>query len=221
MELTREQIQKINTFLEGIGIEYIDIRVEMIDHIASDIENNIEDIDSFFEHDGFNTSFLRYMLSKKKSLLKKYNKQLKKLNWYYFKNLCKELLNLVVQPKYLFTIILFVLVSIRFGDVYFKELSIIYFSLLLLWYLVTLYVSYRIPKSYRNIKLIRFYVAVNSVSSVLIINFPNISTTIYDGNYSRTTMFMYLISLTITSLVHINFFQKQNKIFNTYKYLIQ
>ena len=33
MELTKKQIQRIDSFLEGIGIEYIDIRFEMVDNI--------------------------------------------------------------------------------------------------------------------------------------------------------------------------------------------
>ena len=42
MELTKEQIKKIDLFLEGIGIEYLDIRFEMVDHIATEIENTLE-----------------------------------------------------------------------------------------------------------------------------------------------------------------------------------
>lgn len=40
MELTKEQIQYIDHRLENEGIKYWDIRIEMLDHIVTDIENN-------------------------------------------------------------------------------------------------------------------------------------------------------------------------------------
>lgn len=47
MELTKEQIQKIEHYLNVKGIDYIDIRLEVLDHIISDIESKItkENID--------------------------------------------------------------------------------------------------------------------------------------------------------------------------------
>lgn len=40
MELTKQQIQFIDNRLKSRGIKYWDIRVELIDHIVSDIEDN-------------------------------------------------------------------------------------------------------------------------------------------------------------------------------------
>lgn len=40
MELSKEQIQLIDTRLKKRGIKYWDLRIEMIDHIVSDMENN-------------------------------------------------------------------------------------------------------------------------------------------------------------------------------------
>jgi len=74
MQLTKEQTRRINDFLEGIGIDYIDIRFEMVDHIASEIENKIEDTDTFFENKRFQTPFVIYMLSKKKDFFDEYQK---------------------------------------------------------------------------------------------------------------------------------------------------
>ncbi|MCL7762186.1 hypothetical protein MPF19_02075 [Polaribacter sp. Z014] len=45
MELTKEQIKYIDHHLENEGIKYWDIRIEMIDHIVSDIEKNAISID--------------------------------------------------------------------------------------------------------------------------------------------------------------------------------
>lgn len=42
MQLTKEQIQKIDNRLHKKGIVYWDLRTEMVDHIVSDIEENAE-----------------------------------------------------------------------------------------------------------------------------------------------------------------------------------
>ena len=41
MELTTKQIQEIDNRLKNNGIKYWDIRIEMLDHVVTDIENRI------------------------------------------------------------------------------------------------------------------------------------------------------------------------------------
>ena len=119
MELTNWQTRQINNFLESIDVAYIDIRYEMIDHIATEIEENVEDIDTFFEHKGFQTQFLKYMLSKKDALKDKYKRIVKRRFWADFKLICKNILREFIKIKnviflsfflaitYSFTLILF------------------------------------------------------------------------------------------------------------------
>ncbi|MBK7097089.1 MAG: hypothetical protein IPH58_00325 [Sphingobacteriales bacterium] len=40
--LTKGQIQQIDTYLESIGIEYFDFRQELTDHIAEEVEQNLQ-----------------------------------------------------------------------------------------------------------------------------------------------------------------------------------
>ncbi len=40
--LTPEQIKFIDTYLKNSGVEFLDVRVEMIDHVASAIEEKLE-----------------------------------------------------------------------------------------------------------------------------------------------------------------------------------
>jgi len=47
MELTKEQIQYIDHRLENDGIEYWDIRIEMLDHVVSDVEERLEKGEDF------------------------------------------------------------------------------------------------------------------------------------------------------------------------------
>ncbi len=63
--LAAEDIQFIDTYLINSGVHFIDIRVEMIDHIATDIEDTLQ-----VKSVGFYEAFKNYMLLHKKALLK-------------------------------------------------------------------------------------------------------------------------------------------------------
>ena len=47
MELTKEQIQYIDNRLEKEGVKYWDIRIEMLDHVVSDVEKRLERDEDF------------------------------------------------------------------------------------------------------------------------------------------------------------------------------
>lgn len=49
MKLTTEQINQIDTFLERNDVKYLDIKLELLDHIASQIEALMNDQNSSFE----------------------------------------------------------------------------------------------------------------------------------------------------------------------------
>ena len=66
MKLTKENIQFIDNYLQAAGVIHIDLRVEMIDHVASEIENRINNGDTR----DFYYVFKDYMVQNKKRLLK-------------------------------------------------------------------------------------------------------------------------------------------------------
>ena len=49
MELTKEQIKYIENRLEKDGVKYWDIRIEMLDHVVSDVEKNLKPENSEYE----------------------------------------------------------------------------------------------------------------------------------------------------------------------------
>nr|WP_321229377.1 hypothetical protein [uncultured Psychroserpens sp.] len=69
VKLEKEDIQFIENYLENSDIFYADIRMEMTDHVASEIEQLMDS-----EHTTFYETFKDYMLSNKAKLLES-NKQ--------------------------------------------------------------------------------------------------------------------------------------------------
>ena len=70
MKLSKEDIQFIDTYLENSEVVYVDIRMEMVDHVASDIEGRIHVGDTR----EFYYIFKDYMVENKAQLLED-NKQ--------------------------------------------------------------------------------------------------------------------------------------------------
>lgn len=64
-KLTKEDIQFIDNYLENSDVIYADIRMEMTDHVASEIETLMEADASLYFYDAFKN----YMIKNKKNLL--------------------------------------------------------------------------------------------------------------------------------------------------------
>lgn len=210
MELTKEQIKRIDIFLEGIGIEYIEIRFEMVDHIATDIENTVEDTNAFFEGKGFQVPFIKYMLSRKKALKNRYEKQTKKLHWYYTKTILKDILKKVIYPKNVLAVLFFSFICFFFGPKYVKETSVFIFSSLMLNLVYTSYVSYNFIKKYKLLKIVKTYSFVSSVVIIIALNFPNFLDIFYNGNYQKSAIYVYLTAFVFNYLLSQSFLEKRD-----------
>ncbi|MBU2921663.1 hypothetical protein KO504_09950 [Winogradskyella psychrotolerans] len=89
MKLTKEQIQFIDTYLENSDVVFADIRMEMVDHVASDIEDRMR---ASTTNDFYNV-FKAYMVENKAQLLNDNKQFLKAADRKIWKAFLKELLN--------------------------------------------------------------------------------------------------------------------------------
>jgi len=89
MKLTKEQIQFIDTYLENSDVVFADIRMEMVDHVASDIEDRMR---ASTTSDFYNV-FKGYMVQNKAQLLKENKQFLKSADRKIWKAFLKEVLN--------------------------------------------------------------------------------------------------------------------------------
>ena len=88
MKLTKENLQFIDTYLKNNQVIYIDIRYEMIDHIATAVEEKMEE-----ESLDFYNAFKNYMVIHKKPILKN-NKNRYSYSW----ESIKQFLLFLVKP---------------------------------------------------------------------------------------------------------------------------
>lgn len=102
LKLTQDQIQFIDTYLKKSDVIYDDIRLEMVDHVATAIETELaQDKDKEF-YDVFKA----FMVKHKKELLDSNKKFIKKSAL----KVARHMLNVLVSAQGVFTLLITVLV---------------------------------------------------------------------------------------------------------------
>jgi len=219
MELSTKQLQKINNFLEAMDVEYIDIRMEMIDHLASEIEENITNIPAFFEEKGFHTPFLKFMMSKKSSLLKEYKNLVKKKKWADYRVIIKKsLLKMLTLQNSLFSVV-FCVITWYFTQQQFITTLI---SLVVLNISFSFYFSFMVHQQIKKlgkIKLLNSYVVVGSFLAAAGVQAINLSG-IITGKSHTIGIIVLVISILFQFLLIQTFLSEKEKINQKYAHLI-
>ncbi|RBW59372.1 hypothetical protein DS884_06440 [Tenacibaculum sp. E3R01] len=222
MELTKEQVQQINNFLEAIGVEYIDIRFEMVDHIASDIENKVSNIPAFYEDQRLHTHFLKYMLSRKKELKKRYDSILKKKFWSDALFILKDMVQQVIKPRNL--AIISIVASISFYMNKLQSINTLYFPIILLIGYITYYVlkTREFIKTFGKLKIVHSYSLAGGIIINIAFQFFNLSKIgNNNGDWNSSLFNTMLISFFGLFLSGESFISKMNTIKEKYNYLIE
>ena len=130
MKLNQNQIQFIDGFLQRNDVIYVDVRTEMIDHIATGVEEKmkVEDID-------FHDAFVSYVNSNRKEIF-----SMNKKNWQSTLPELKNYFRFYLKPKSLLAIALIIILFFTFQETtvytFLKEDLSFYFLLIFLSYSV-------------------------------------------------------------------------------------
>lgn len=152
MKLSKEQIEFIDKFLQRNDVQYIDVREEMIDHIASAVEEKM-----ILDNANFHDTFVSYVNFNKKELFK-----MNKSIWWFSLSEIKSYLHSLLKPISLFVnfflLVIFFLFRKNENMVLLKENLPFYFivSFLIIGLLNFVYFSLVIKKRY-------FFIERNSI----------------------------------------------------------
>ncbi len=125
MKLTKENIQFIDNYLKNSDVIYYDIRMEMLDHVATAVEQKME-----AENLDFYEAFKSYMVVNKKEILKGNLEE-----GLHFKEPLKKFGRFIIQPiQFLLALIISstsYIITIKFGlknsrDYFFVSVLIVY-----------------------------------------------------------------------------------------------
>lgn len=127
MKLAKENIQFIDNYLKNSGVVYYDIHMEMLDHVATAVEQKMES-----ESLNFHDAFKSYMVVHKREILKE-NKE----EGLHFKEPLKKFSLFVIKPFQL-VLALCVFIGVYFSTIYFglKDFYEHYFWFIIISYLV-------------------------------------------------------------------------------------
>ena len=168
MKLNKNHIEIIDNHLKSLGIKYWDIRIEMIDHIATDIEQNAESDDFTIElknslnHLGWlgNLSYLN-------------TKGWKDTNDFYRKKYFNQIIDFLKKPKIFLLTAFFVFVNILLSNfLSFKSFKIVQMVFFILPILPLFYywIKNAFKKYGRSVHL--DYGILYSSFSILMVNLP-------------------------------------------------
>lgn len=220
MELTKKQIQQIDTFLEGIGMEFMDVRYEMVDHIAAEIEEKVSDKATFFENRKLQTPFLKYMLSRKNELIKNYEKQEKKKFWSTFRLIFKDIKLFVGSIKNIFLLSLFIGVIFMLANYQLKNtLFFLLAATISLGVFSSLYLHYKFKKIGR-VRLATSYYFLLMLVPNLSIQIPNWLIVYQKNEYHFYYLYIYLLFFILELLVCFSFYKSKEKIEKQYQLYI-
>lgn len=220
MELTKEQIQRIDSFLEGIGIEFLDIRFEMVDHIAAEIEEKVTNIPAFFENRKMQTPFLKYMLSRKKEFIKNYEKQEKKKFWSTFGLIFRDIKLFFTKVNNVLFLLLFSGIIFLFAHFQLKyTLFFLLASTFSLGVFSSVYLYYKFKKLGR-IRLAASYYFLLTLIPNLSFQIPNWLILFQNNEYHFYYLYIYLFFFILELLVCISFYKRKEKIEEQYQFSI-
>ena len=156
MSLSTAQIKYIDNYLKFLTVEFIDVRVELVDHLASE-----------FEHSGENVR-LDDFLRTKKNFVKSFEKKThKKKHWQYQKSLFKAISRYFISPKHLFfSVWIFLTIYTLIFNLPNNIVVWVFFATLFIPQLLHLFI-YKKPKDmHRNIQSARYITSIMAFPSL-------------------------------------------------------
>ena len=124
MKLTKNQIQQLHTFIKSKGVVWYDVRIEIVDHFANAIKNQLENNKNLTFEEALNKVYTNFGDVKFKNLIKA---KIKSINTTYYKNIKVTFLSYFKFPKVLIGILLFA--SLNFSMSYIEDKNTFFLSL--------------------------------------------------------------------------------------------
>lgn len=185
--LTEEQIQFIDKYLQKADVIFVDIRAEMIDHVATAVEEKMQS-----ENIEFYDAFKDFMIFNKRELLKRNKK-----NFKYFQEAIVGFLKTLFKPYNLVFGVFLIVVLAFFGNL--KFLKTINYGLFFVIFAIVI-----IQTIYFYLILRRRYLCLENTSSVLLViyNFTLFFNGFYRSFYGNSISIGITLFLLFAFVVH-------------------
>lgn len=207
MKLSKEQIQYIDDYLIRLGVKFTDVRLELIDHLASGFEQSKNDV-----------KFEDYLKSKIIFIQDFEKKRQKTIHWTHQREMWRRLAMFFYKPKYIpFTIVLGLLVY-WMQQLHPNKTSIIVLvvslSIIHFWALITGFLHH---KTFKKLQIAQSLYSVTTLPSLFLYSL-GAAETLLENQYFFIAFWFLAILFNIAGVIELR--NKKNKILEYSKTII-
>lgn len=208
MRLNKEEVDYIDNYLKFLNIKFLDVKIELIDHLASQYENIEEDIS------------LENFLRTKKDFVRNFEKKLHtKRHWGYQKALINRVLKFFYKPKYL---LITAVAAFVFFQLAHLESSLpkglLFMATLIVPQAIQFYIYYKPKGLYKKIQSFQYIFSIMSGPSVFLYFFNLISEWLIANPIYFTLYWLLAFVFNISGIIEIIAYKK--RILSTYNQII-
>lgn len=158
MKLTKEQIQFVDNYLQFLGVKFLDVRLELIDHLATEFETESQYV------------LLEDFLRTKGNFVRKFQKQWdRSKHWGHQKSLLKSVISYFISVKNIFVLLMIgftlYLSFINFGETVVK---ILFFVSLTVPQVIYFYLGYKPKGMHKKILSAKYMGSIMSLPSMFL-----------------------------------------------------
>ncbi len=156
MKLTKDQIEEIDKYLQYLGVKFIDVRIELIDHLATEFENESEYV------------LIGDFLRTKGNFVKKFQREWDKTrHWSHQNALIRRILRYFYEPKQWFIpVCVGLLIWLHFKifpDLY---IEISFFATLIIPQCLHFYIYYKPEGIHKKILSTKYILSIMALPSI-------------------------------------------------------
>lgn len=209
MKLTKEQIQSIDDFLIKNKIKFIDVRLELIDHLATEFEQESK------------LSLLEDFLCTKKQFIKTFKKKRQKtVHWSYQRQLWTRFFMFFYKPNYLvYTILTGVIIyaSITFLN---PKASFIFCGLsLTIPLFISVFSNFKYEKPFKKIQSAQSVFGIMSLPSLFLFSLNVLKDSFIENAYLFAAYWFIGFLLNVSGVLEVK--RRKAEIIDKYKSFIK
>ncbi len=160
MSLSKKQIDYLLDFVKKHYVEWYDLQIEMVDHLANDIEQIMKDNPGISFEEALNRAFKKFGPMGFMEIAEKKQTAIRKK---YFINILKEFKSLVSSYQFLYFVFSTIIISFLLIYSPYKKNIILFFLILLLIIPLYFFIKYRKKISYKKKKGEKIYLVETSI----------------------------------------------------------
>ncbi|SDS44173.1 hypothetical protein [Winogradskyella sediminis] len=208
MKLTKEDIQFIDDFLKNKKIKHLDIRVELIDHLATEFEECSAYV--FIED---------FLLSKVDFILEFDKKQKKAIHWSYQRLLWVQFAKFFYQLKFIGILIVLAIIGYTAFNVFsLKTFSFFWLTIQAILMLYPIYYQMRYSKTLKKVQSVQSLFTITSLPSVFLYTFGVLKDYLFETPMVLVLYFSVSILLSLSAVIVIE--NNRRKIIEKYTQLV-